>query len=587
MKAGKIKTLKIYWESARQHKISLSLMILGNLMFSIIAVIVPLYFKKIFDLFSTAGANIANSADLALQILLIIGILEVTRWGVGRVMVFATIFFQTRVICDLSNYCFRYIQKHSFSYFNNNFVGSMVKRFNWFTRAFEGLSDKINWDILPLIIKLTAIIYILFQRSPIISFSMLGWAAVFMTFNLLFTRYKLKFDTKRNKAESKSTGILADTITNHSNVKLFNGYEREIKNYGSSNEEVRRLRKLTWDLDAVFDGIQVLLAIALELGIFYIAIVLWSRGQLTIGDFVLLQSYIVIVFNEIWGIGKVIRHMFTDLTDAEEMTEMLSTPHDIQDIPRAKNLKVTAGKIEFINVKFNYHETRSIISKLNLSIPAGQKVALVGPSGAGKTTIVKIILRLYDIDSGKILVDGQDIAKVKQESLWKNISLVPQDPILFHRTLRENIRYGRPEATDAEVERAAKLAHCHEFISNFPEKYDTFVGERGVKLSGGERQRVAIARTILRNSPILLLDEATSSLDSESESLIQDALSNLIKNKTVIVIAHRLSTIMKMDRIIVLDKGAVVENGTHRELLKQKNGLYQQLWKLQAGGFIQ
>lgn len=211
---------------------------------------------------------------------------------------------------------------------------------------------------------------------------------------------------------------------------------------------------------------------------------------------------------------------------------------------------------------------------------------MIGPSGAGKTTVIKLLLRNHDIASGKILVDGQEISRVTQESLWKNISLVPQDPILFHRTLLENIRYGKPEATEEEVVKAAKAAHCHEFISSFPEEYDTYVGERGVKLSGGERQRVAIARAILRNSPILVLDEATSSLDSESESLIQDALVNLMKDKTVIVVAHRLSTIAKMNRIICIDNGQIVESGTHEELLALKNGQYRKLWELQACGFI-
>jgi ATP-binding cassette subfamily B protein len=269
------------------------------------------------------------------------------------------------------------------------------------------------------------------------------------------------------------------------------------------------------------------------------------------------------------------------------MTVTLNTPHEIEDIKNAKQLKVTEGVVAFEDVSFYYHETRKIFENLNFNIERNQKIALVGPSGSGKSTIIKLLLRMHDISAGKISVDGQNISKVTQDSLWKNISLVPQDPILFHRSLLENIRYGKPEATEEEVRQAARLAHCDEFISAFPEKYETHVGERGVKLSGGERQRVAIARAILRNAPILVLDEATSSLDSESESLIQDALNNLMKNKTVIVIAHRLSTIMKMDRIIVLESGKIVEEGTHEELVKKPKGLYKKLWKFQAGGFIE
>ena len=280
----------------------------------------------------------------------------------------------------------------------------------------------------------------------------------------------------------------------------------------------------------------------------------------------------------VWDFGRMMRHIFERLADASEMTEILNTQHEIRDARDAKTLEVTDGKIEFIDVDFFYHKTRNILKRFNLTIAPREHVALIGPSGAGKTTVVKVLLRMHDIAGGKIRIDGQRITQVTQESLWRATSLVPQDPILFHRSLLENIRYGKPDATDAEVIEAAKAANCHEFISSFPDGYGTFVGERGVKLSGGERQRVAIARAILRNAPILVLDEATSSLDSESERLIQEALDTLI--------AHRLSTIKKMDRIVVMDEGRVVEEGTHGSLTKQKTSLYKKLWQLQAGGFI-
>ncbi|MEK7075807.1 MAG: ATP-binding cassette domain-containing protein, partial [Patescibacteria group bacterium] len=232
-----------------------------------------------------------------------------------------------------------------------------------------------------------------------------------------------------------------------------------------------------------------------------------------------------------------------------------------------------------------YQKTGSILKKFNLDIRAGEKVALIGPSGGGKSTITRIIFRFFDLQKGKIYIDNQDISKVTQASLRESISLVPQEPILFHRSLMENIRYGKLNATDDEVKVAAKLAHCDEFINKFPDQYNTYVGERGVKLSGGERQRIAIARAILKNAPILVLDEATSSLDSESEKLIQDAMINLMHGKTTIVIAHRLSTIMNMDRIIVIENGEITEEGKHKELLKANKGTYQKLWQIQAGGF--
>jgi ABC-type multidrug transport system fused ATPase/permease subunit len=303
-----------------------------------------------------------------------------------------------------------------------------------------------------------------------------------------------------------------------------------------------------------------------------------------VGTFVLVQAYIISINNSLWSFSRIVRDMTEGISDAKEMVEMLHLPHEIQDIPNATALNVPKGLIEFKNVSFSFGENKPVFNKLNLSIKAGEKVALIGSSGAGKSTLVKLLLRLNDIQGGEISIDGQNIKNVTQESLRENISLVPQDPALFHRTLMENIRYGRRDATDEEVINSSKLAHCDIFIKEFPYKYETFVGERGIKLSGGERQRVAIARALLKNAPILVLDEATSSLDSHSESLIQDALQTLMKGKTTLVIAHRLSTIRKMDRIIVLGKDGILEEGSHEQLI-QKHGMSARLWNLQAGGF--
>jgi ATP-binding cassette subfamily B protein len=273
------------------------------------------------------------------------------------------------------------------------------------------------------------------------------------------------------------------------------------------------------------------------------------------------------------------------MANAKEMVEVMDKVSDVQDVLSAKQLTVSKGAIEFKKVDFGYNATRKILREISLSIKPGEKIALVGSSGAGKSTVTKLLLRLFNLNKGKILIDGQDIAKVTQDSLRQNIALVPQDPILFHRSLKDNIRYGKPDATEEELIAASKQAHCHEFITALPEGYDSLVGERGVKLSGGERQRVAVARAILMNAPILILDEATSSLDSESEALIQDALTKLMEGKTVIAIAHRLSTIMQMDRIIVMQEGRILDEGKHEDLLT-RDGLYKSLWSIQAGGFL-
>ena len=586
MKNNTKKTIRYFLQHTKKYKVSGFFMMLGLIGAAVSNAIVPLYFKKFFDILTSGGAKdvIVNSL---IGVLILILVIELIQWSFWRLATFTAVYFQTKVMADLAVTCFEYLHKHSFTYFNDNFVGSLVKRVNRFVRSFEGIADRFTWSLIPLFVNLTIIIGVLGWKSKSIGLAVVVWLVIFMLVNWLFTKYKLKYDIERAQAETRVTGVLADTITNHPNVKLFNGYKSEVGLFSNVNDDLRNLQKFTWNLDNYFESLQGFLMIGLEIGIFYLAIGLWQKGIFTVGDFVLLQSYVITIFIRIWDFGRVIRHLYRDLADAEEMTEILETPHEIVDSRGAKELVVTKGEIDFEDVSFNYRKTRKIFSNFNLKIKPNERVAFIGPSGSGKSTITRLLLRLHDISGGKIFIDGQRIKKVTQDSLWQNISLVPQDPILFHRTLMENIRYGKPGSSDDEVIEAAKFAHCHEFISELPEGYNTYVGERGIKLSGGERQRVAIARAILRNAPILVLDEATSSLDSESESYIQDALDTLMKKKTVIVIAHRLSTIMKTDRIIVIDRGEIVEEGTHQKLLKKKKGMYKKLWDLQAGGFIE
>jgi ATP-binding cassette, subfamily B, bacterial len=325
--------------------------------------------------------------------------------------------------------------------------------------------------------------------------------------------------------------------------------------------------------------------LVIQVGLLWAATHLWLEGHLLVGDFVLVQAYLLTTFERLVSINRELRRFYDSFADASEMVALLELPREVPDVPDAPALGVEGGRIDFRDVSFAFNKkSEPVFERFSLSIREGEKVALVGPSGAGKSTVTRLLLRLYDVQSGLVEIDGQNVRAVSQDSLRENIAYVPQEPILFHRTLKENIRYGHRDATDEEVIEAARKAHCHEFIAALPAGYDTYVGERGVKLSGGERQRVAIARAILKNAPILILDEATSSLDSESEALIQDALDELMRGKTVIAIAHRLSTIMKMDRILVMDGGRIVAEGTHHELLNA-GGLYEKLWNIQAGGF--
>lgn len=579
-------TLKFFFIHAWKYKFTGLVLFVSIILATALSRYIPILYKDFFDILANPGV-VEDKIPLLLKIIIYVLLIDLVSWLFWRFATFFNSYFQTKTMADLAITCFKYLHLHSFAFFNNNFVGSLVKRTNRFYQAFEGLTDILVWELLPIFIDIIVITVVLSMRSLYLGGGIVIWIIFFCLINYFFSIYKLKYDIKRSELDSKVTGIMADSITNQSNIKLFCGYKRETDYFTAETGKLQKLRRFTWDLNNIAEAIQVLLMIGLEFATFYFALKLWQQAVITIGDFVLIQAYLLTIYQRFWNFGRIIRHTYERLADAEEMTEILDAPHEITDIKRAKELVVKKGKINFRDVNFNYHQTRQILEKLSLTIKSGEKVALVGPSGAGKTTIVKLLLRMYDLTSGAIEIDGQRISRVTQDSLHTNISMVPQDPILFHRSLLENIRYGKPEATDEEVFTAAKLAHCHEFISEFPEGYETYVGERGVKLSGGERQRVAIARAILRNAPILILDEATSSLDSESEKLIQNALDNLMKNKSVIVIAHRLSTIMKMDRIVVIDNGQIIEEGTHKQLLQKKAGLYKRLWTMQAGGFIE
>lgn len=576
--------LKVYWHEVRKQKTLAFLMFLFLGLGTVIDLAIPLYYKKFFNILTGSAAS-GNVAASLIHLLFIIIAINLAGWLIYRFTTFANDYFQPRVMAGLLQHAYDYLQGHSYGFFTNRFVGALVRKLTRLSRAFEVFTDRIYWNLFPLVIRIAGAVVVLYFLNQAIAYILLIWTALFITFNYLFAIWKLKYDKMRAAKDTETTATLADAITNQVNIQLFGGYQYEFKRFKKVTNELQRLQTFTWNLGSIVEAIQAGLFIAVEFFLMYFAIKYWQRGLLTVGDFVLIQAYLLGLIGRLWDVGRHIRDIYESFADAQEITTILNTPYEIKDALTAKPLKVGTGQIEFKEVSFSFQRTRQVLKKINLVIKPKEKIALIGPSGAGKSTLVKLLFRFYDVDGGKILIDGQKITRVTQESLRAHLSLVPQEPILFHRTLMENIRYGRRNAADKEVIKAAKLAHCDEFIKSFPEKYNTYVGERGIKLSGGERQRVAIARAILRNAPILVLDEATSSLDSHSESLIQDALKTLMKDKTVIVIAHRLSTIRQMDRIIVIDNGKIIDEGAHEELLA-KRGLYKQLWRLQAGGFL-
>lgn len=576
---------KAFWRAMRAQKGSMLFTMFSFSLSSVFVVFIPLLYKHFFDILTTDGLS-SRLAPILVNTLIAILAINMFNMVLMRVTFLVLNDFESKTMARIKQISFDYMMHHSYSFFTNNFTGSLVQRISRFGRAFERLYDTIVFQIIPLSINILGSLIVVWFQKPLISKIMLIWIILIMIFNFFFFRWKVKYDVLSTKADSTTTGVLSDDVTNHNAIMLFDNYEKESLLFKETTNAQAKAQRLSWNLSGIADGFQILFIGLVEFLIFYFAVKYWQVGTITVGTFVLLQTYILGLSQRLWDFGRIIRNFNESFADSKEMVEILELPHEIKDVQNAQELQVKAGNISFKDVSFGFNETRKILHNFNLDIKEGEKVALIGPSGAGKSTIIKILLRMHDLISGAILVDGQDIKHITQGSLRENISLVPQDPVLFHRSLKENIRYGKPEASDEEVIEAARQAHCDEFINQLPLKYDTLVGERGIKLSGGERQRIAIARAILKNAPILILDEATSSLDSHSESLIQDALDKLMNGKTSIVIAHRLSTIRKMDRIVVIEDGKVKEDGNHESLLQNDSGLYKKLWNLQAGGFL-
>lgn len=577
--------LKQYWKGAKHYKWLFFPSYILFLAAQIIAILVPLYYKKFFDNISIA-TNLEATSVVLMQIIVMVFILQLARWGFWRIGIAVYNTIQVKIMARLKQNSFDYIIKHSHTFFANTFGGSLVQKVGRFSRSFEALADTIVFNLTPLVITVVGSIVVTWRIEPTVSIILLIWVVVMTTFSLVFSQWKLKYDAIAAEADSKTTGFLSDSITNNSAVAFFTGHYYESKEFVKVTTDQAKKQLFSWRLGDAVDAFQGFLIVLVEFFVFYYAIKYWKVGRLTVGTFVLAQVYIIGLANQLWGLNRIIRGIYQSFADAKEMVDILSLPYEIMDAKEASKLLVENGEIEFKNVNFDFGKDNQVIEDLSVKIKPKEKIAVIGHSGAGKTTFVRLIMRMYDIKSGVIEIDSQDISKVTQDSLRENISFVPQDPALFHRTLMDNIRYGRRDATDEEVIEAAKLAHCDDFIDKLPLKYETFVGERGIKLSGGERQRVAIARAILKKAPILIFDEATSSLDSYSESLIQDALENLMKDSTTIVIAHRLSTVKKMDRIIAMQDGKIVEEGTHDELANKESGLYKKLWDLQVGGFV-
>jgi ATP-binding cassette subfamily B protein len=474
---------------------------------------------------------------------------------------------------------------HSHSFYQRQFAGDLTARISDMAVSIPDILRIVVDRLLACSLMLLFVLYNISRIHMKFTIALGLWVIVFlgMSVVLVFRNQNLAYDVA--DARAKVTGCMVDILTNMASVRFFARKKFEMRYFSQSfDNSVEKDQTRDWfflKLHA-FQGC--------SFWIFQAVCFWWLLNGLvnktmTPGDFVLVLTLNLHIVENFWNIAKDMREFWEKMGNVVQGLRIIQSPVDIEDAPDAKTLVVTKGEIVFDNVQFQYHDAESLFEHESVVIKSGQKVGLVGYSGSGKSTFVNLILRLFDVTRGKITIDGQDIREVTQNSLHEAITIIPQDPSLFHRSLVDNIAYGRKNATHQEIIAAAKRAYAHEFIVALSQGYDTQVGERGIRLSGGQRQRIAIARAILKNAPILILDEATSQLDSVTENQIQDSLWDLMQDKTTLVIAHRLSTLLRMDRILVFDNGSIVEDGSHEELLAQ-NGLYKRLWEAQIGGFL-
>lgn len=541
----------------------------------------PLAMAQILDLLQAGQSNLDQFIT---PILLFAGtqIFSLVAWHSILLLVWRSeVYIQRKAFVNI----FDKLTRHSIKFHSEKFGGFLVTQSNRMNSAIEGFWDTMIFNLVMLVVTLVSAIVILFfkfwQYAIVLAFT----SILFIVATILMSRHMPKNNEAEAKASAKMSGLLSDDIANILALKAFSAEKSELK---LANKRAKEWEKTSLtimkDVDKLM-SVSQLINSAIRIAVIVVAIFANHHGLISIGTILLMITYTNSVTYRLHDVRGIIRSYNSVIGNATEMIKILDRPIEVDDKSERK-LQITRGKIEFRNISFAHNKNDKLFQKFNLTIEPGQKVGLVGQSGSGKSSLASLLMRFYDVKSGQILIDGTNIAKVTQNSLRQAIAFVPQEPLMFHRSIAENIAFGKPNASLEEIQTAAKQACADDFIEKLPKKYQTKVGERGTKLSGGQRQRIAIARAIIKDAPILVLDEATSALDSESEKLIQDAMDELMIGRTALVVAHRLSTISKLDRIIVINNGQIVEDGSHEELIKKPNGTYAKLWQRQSGGFL-
>lgn len=583
------RTLHYYWQEVKKYKwYSLGMIISTPIVVFIRAILAPLIFA---DLIEKASLGLPAEELLGMAAVEIIGffvLYVLNKVVLEELRLYWCWKMEVLAMYDLAVSCFTVVNDQSMQFHNDRFSGSLVSQTNKFVWAFERLVDTVIWDLWPTLVYILMVIVVLAPQVPWFAAGIVGFVALYALVSGLSFKKIAHLSDNAASAETKQTGQLADSISNIISVKSYAHEAHERHRYADFSRATLdanyKQMHATIKRDLQFNGVQI--------GITALILTFLVFGRewlgISIATLVLIVNYAQTIQGELWNINSIFKNINRVFGDAHEMTIILDMVDDVVDAPDAKVLDLQEAAVKFDQIDFKHKDAKdAIFQNFTLEVKPGERIGLVGVSGSGKTTLTKLLLRFADVSAGQITISGQDIRKITQQSLRENIAYVPQETSLFHRSIAENIAYGKLDATQDEIEHAAKLANAHEFIKDLPEGYNTLVGERGIKLSGGQRQRIAIVRAILKDAPILVLDEATSALDSESEALIQDALNTLMQGRTSIVIAHRLSTVASLDRIVVLEDGKIVEQGTHHQLLGRSHGVYNHLWSRQSGAFME